>query len=68
MEKIKELVKLLTSLRINLKLQNRKVHPWMAYLIFLFGALQVLKYLGKAYSFLLMPTLKKLFYRLFRDR
>ena len=61
MEKIKHLLSSLVKLELNLQFNNKQVNPFASYLFLIVGALQVIKYLGKGYLYVLHPQIRKIF-------
>lgn len=68
MEKIKSALSVLTNIQIDLKYSNKNVNPFLSYLIVVLGAYKMLKILNSAYFSLIYPQLRKLFYKIFKNK
>ncbi|CDW86441.1 UNKNOWN [Stylonychia lemnae] len=66
MEKLKQLISHISSISVELKKNNQPVNPLFSYLLVILGTVQLVKLLNKSYSDLLYPTLKRLFYFIFK--
>eukprot|EP00347_Sterkiella_histriomuscorum_P010839 403374727 len=67
MEKLKQLISTVASISIELKKNNKPVNPILSYLVLILGTYQFLKLMGKSYQEVIYPTLRKLFYFIFKS-